>query len=551
MVFPFQCDNSGVEFAKLRKVCLFVSTIPVLMITNSIFVVCYTSSMLAMLPVLSPEQMQKADEYAISSMGVPGIVLMENAAAQSAEIIISTLQKRGYENPDILVLCGSGNNGGDGFAIARHLFSRNFQVRVLWTGNELAMKPETRLNLSILQQIGVPLRAAQDEAQAYAAPLEADCIIDALIGTGGTAALRGIPLILLRRLREKKKRALHVAIDMPSGIDGLTGQASEFAFQADITCTMLADKLGMWLFPAHGFCGSIERIGLGIPLSAAALQAEHFMLEKQDILRLYGKRNPVSAKWDYGRVLIIAGSAPMPGAAVLCAHAALMAGAGLVELCSTMLHPALRPEIMPHILPGNDQGQVDINVSAELLLQRFEKADSIICGPGLGRQAGKDIVELLHKYYAGPVLLDADAIPAMGEYNALPSHWVLTPHAGEFARLTGMNRQNAMALPFSSAAQAAAMCGATIHFKAIPSITHNGSKGFLCVHGNPGMATAGSGDVLAGIAGALLARLKDPLLAMSAAAYIHACAGDHAAAKVGYESLMAGDIVDSMNLVLR
>ena len=500
---------------------------------------------------LFPHQQQSLDDYAIHTCGIPSIIMMENAASGCAHAIVLRLEEE-FPLKDciaITVLCGLGNNGGDGFAIVRHLFSMSrFSINVICIGDKHSLKDEALINAQILENMGIHIVWLKNEADISLASFQTDCIIDAIIGTGGSSLLRGLPKIVVDTLALKQvyEHSFCIAIDIPTGIDGNNGTAYPNAFKADYTCTMFAKKIGMQLFPAQDFCGEIEIISVGISDTMIQSFGNMFSYEDADIAEIMKKRKQQTSKVDYGRVLIIAGSMDMPGAAALCSLAALRSGAGIVELLTCSVHPSIPMEVLVTVLSHQD-GMIDIEQNKVRIRESCLKASSIICGPGLGQKAGKELLTLLLSIPLQiPVLIDADAIPAKHDIEHLPEHWILTPHCGEFSRLSTIPRSDIEQNSLHYAKQVASLLKCIIHVKSVPAITTDGDKVFITHNGNPGMATAGAGDVLCGIAGALLAKGLSPLIGMSLASYIHAKAGDFAKSVFGEESLISSDIIASL-----
>lgn len=500
---------------------------------------------------LFPHQQQSLDNYALHTCGIPSIIMMENAASGCAHAIALRIEEE-FPLKDcisITVLCGLGNNGGDGFAIARHLYSMNrFSLNIICIGEEHSLKHDALINAHILKKMGIHIKWLKNEADISLASFQTDCIIDAIIGTGGSSVLRGLPQIMVDTLAQKQvyEHSFCIAIDIPTGIDGNNGNAYPNAFKADYTCTMFAKKIGMQLFPAKNFCGEIEIISVGISDSLIQSFGNIFSYEDEDIAEIIKKRKQQTSKVDYGRVLIIAGSMDMSGAAALCSLAALRSGAGIVELLTCAVHPSIPMEVLVTVLSHQD-GMIDIEQNKERIRESCLKASSIICGPGLGQKAGKELLTLLLSIPLDiPVLIDADAIPAKHDIEYMPEHWILTPHCGEFSRLSSIPRIEIEQKPLDYAVETASSLNCIVHVKSVPAITTDGDTVFITHNGNPGMATAGSGDVLCGIAGALLAKGLSPLIGMSLASYIHAKAGDFAKSVFGEESLMSSDIIASL-----
>lgn len=502
---------------------------------------------------LTPEGQKQADDHAIKHVGVSGALLMENAASGSAHCIAmwidaSTIRS---EKPSVLVLCGSGNNGGDGFAIARHLHSMNrFQVKIYHSGSIDHMSPETSANHASSKALNIPIDYIE-EHHIPTLSFDADCIIDAILGTGANAELYGMPLAILKRIHALNvyEKSLCIAIDIPTGIDAENGQVHAFAFKAHGTCTMFSEKVGMQLYPAKNYCGDVEIIMLGVPEYIARDHTSVFSLEDEDLHEIIGKRNIQTHKYHYGRVLIISGSKDMSGAPALCAMSAFRSGVGLVEIMTPVLHPALPPEALLSLIPMDEDGGMNVESLMQKVIESLPKTNAIICGPGLGLRAGQHILrELLKLNLSIPVILDADAIPS--EIMCLPSNWVITPHAGECSRMTGIQRTEIEQFPLRNVTQIAKEMECIVHLKSVPACTSDGTIIYLTRTGNPGMATAGSGDILSGMIGALLARGIAPLEGTAVAAMLHGEAGDFAASVFGEESMSASDIIASIPHVI-
>jgi NAD(P)H-hydrate epimerase len=342
---------------------------------------------------------------------------------------------------------------------------------------------------------------------------------------------------------------LCIAIDIPSGIDAESGEAHQYVFKAHGTCTMFSEKVGMQLYPAKTHCGDVEIIMLGIPESIAKEHSSVFSLEDEDIRNVIGMRNTQSHKYNYGRVLIISGSRDMSGAPALCAMSAFRMGVGLVEVMTPIIHPALPPEALLSLIPMDEDGTMNVGSLMQKVIESLPKTNAIVCGPGLGLRAGKLIVqELLKLNLSIPVILDADAIPS--EIMCLPSNWVITPHAGECSRMTGIERAEIEQFPLRNITQIAKEMQCIVHLKSVPACTSDGTKTYLTGTGNPGMATAGSGDILSGMIGSLLSRGIAPLEATALSAMLHGEAGDFAASVFGEESMSASDIIASIPHVM-
>lgn len=500
-----------------------------------------------MLAVLTPEQMRAADAAAIER-GVPSLVLMENAARSAAESIEHWLGKERKQTLSALIACGSGNNGGDGFALARHLLCRGWRVSVWWTGSRERMSPETATNLAALEALKVPLLFVPP-GQLPPPPPPVDVVVDALLGTGARPPLRGEIASILRILRSLPAR--RVALDVPTGLDAETGEADPEAFAAELTVTMFALKSGLLLNEGIRLCGRIEIASLGVPAAWAAEQADTWVLEWDDIHRLLPPRRRISSKFDYGRVGIIAGSSMMAGAAALAANAAIRTGAGLVYLYTAgRIHSAIAPEIIVRLLPSTAEGWFAPEALPSLQ-ELCERVDALVIGPGTGVAALPVLSQLLSSLPERlPVVIDADALRAITPESRLAPTRVVTPHLGEFSRMTGLPRETIARRAPWLARQWAQRWGSVVLLKHVPTVITDGRTSYWNRGGNPGMATAGAGDVLSGMLGALLARGLPPLEAAACAAFLHSAAGDFLLTSLSAESLTASALVEALPSVL-
>ncbi len=497
---------------------------------------------------MTPDQMRAADAAAIEQCGIPSAILMENAARSAADIIRSDYLQ-GRERRRLLILCGPGNNGGDGFALARHL-AGDADVRVGWFGSPDNMSAESRTNFDILSAFGIPPFNIADAAIPDRELFGADIVVDAMLGTGGGAQLRDPLPDILKAVNAT--RAVRVALDLPTGLDGLTGAAHPHAFCADCTITMSAAKRGMYFGRGPELCGEIRIASIGAPPDQNAKQGGAAILEKNDLRRLLPPRRADSSKFDYGRILVLGGSAAMPGAIALSANAAIRAGAGLVTLFTTDVHPAVRPEIMLRRMAANDEGGIS-GSNFDAIRDELQKSDVILIGPGLGRSADTLalVAALLPEISAEQsCILDADALAVWPDYGGvLPHKLICTPHIGEFARALDQEREQVAKQRERFVREWLGEIGGTLLLKGVPTIIVNRERQYLNIGGNPGMATAGSGDVLAGIIAAMAGRGLAPLEAAALGAWIHSCAGDAAMQVHGVEGLTASTVIEHLDAV--
>lgn len=511
-----------------------------------------------MVPVLSAEQMRAADRRSIDEIGLPGCVLMENAGAAVARVI----RDRWPTARRIAVLCGRGNNGGDGFVVARRLGAR--ALPVLLAGRRSDLKGDAALHAAAYERSGGRTVEVPDEtawAAAAGALAESDLLVDALLGTGLREAPAGVVAraIAVARSARNERGMPVVAVDLPSGVASDAGGLGWPTIEADLTVALAALKWGHVLPPACDAAGALVLAEIGVPDPVLIETGTRLgLLEGSDVREAFPPRRPGGHKGVHGHVLVVAGSLGKSGAAVLAGLGALRAGAGLVTVATPAatlpLVAAGRAELMTEPLPANGDA-----VGPESLARALELADTrdaVVLGPGLGQ--GPGVREFVAGFLARcprPLVLDADGL------NALAALWagtgpaplartaatVLTPHPGEMARLLGGSAADVQHHRVEAARRLAQATGAVAVLKGQRTVVADPTgRSAVNPTGNPGLATAGTGDVLAGVAGALLARAADAWLAATAAVYVHGLAGDRACVARGAESLLAGDVADAL-----
>ncbi len=502
--------------------------------------------------VLNTQQMREADRQTIEDIGLPSIVLMENAGRQVVAAMESAFEA--LPTMRIAVVCGRGNNGGDGFVVARALLDRGLSARVALIGESAALKGDARANFEILRALEVDVIEIADAGtwELHGADLlDVDLIIDALVGTGLTAPLSGLYQTVVEDINATA--APVVSIDLPSGLSADTPEAIGPAVDATLTVTLAAPKLSLVLPPGELLAGTLVIADIGIPASVVnGIDGPWVeLLTKESMRSLVPPRAQQSHKGDYGHVLIVAGSPGKTGAAVLAALAALRSGAGRVTVaapagCVPLIVPH-GPEFMTLALAEDEAGLVHPSAVEQVLA--FD-ADVIAVGPGLGRSEGvREFVRALVEQCPAPLVLDADAIVAFsGEPDRLLARdgveLILTPHPGEMAALIGLSVDEVQANRLAVARDFASTHRAHVILKGHRTVvaTPEGQT-FINLTGNPGMATAGSGDVLLGAVAAWTGQLMDAEAACQLGVYLHGLAGDLAEADEGEVALIAGDIV--------
>jgi len=488
--------------------------------------------------------MRKLDAEAINDCGIASSVLMENAAGHLAAAVLERLPEGGAA----AVVCGTGNNGGDGVAAARILLERGVRVKTYLVGDRGRMTEDERLMESRLVAAGgelLPLRPGDAAAERYVSG--ADVIVDALFGVGLSRALSGEALEAVRLIN--RSRAYTVSADVASGVDAGTGEILGEAVRADETVTFTFAKPGHFAAPGCERRGRLSVCDIGIPerLAAGAPSAA----EAVDTVCL-PRRKMLTHKGDYGRILVIAGSVGFTGAPILASRAAVRAGAGLVFLgVPERIYTAAAvksDEAMPFPLPCGEDGTLSDAAVGEVLA-RLSRCDACLIGPGLGRSEGvADVVAEVVRECRVPLVIDADGINAVSEHRDIlrgaSCPIILAPHDGEFARLGG-----AIAGGRPASARAFALeYGCTLILKGPGTVTA-GPDGelFINTNGNPGMAKGGSGDVLSGITAALLGQGLAPTKAAYTAVYLHGRAGDICAGRYGEYAMTATDMIGALS----
>jgi NAD(P)H-hydrate epimerase len=501
--------------------------------------------------IVNAAQMREADRRTIEDIGIPSLVLMENAGRQvvaAMESFFPDLAER-----RIAVISGKGNNGGDGFVVARTLHQRGVDVSVFVVGQIAEIKGDARVNVEILGRLGVTVVEVADEGQwelHFSEISSHDLIVDALFGTGLKAALSGIYETVIGDINGSAIPV--VSVDLPSGMSADTSDLIGDCVEATMTVTLGAPKLPLILPPAEQKSGEVVIADIGIPAEIfEALDGPRVELLTRDHIRpLITPRAAEAHKGDFGRVLIVAGSRGKTGAAILAAQGALRSGAGLVTVASPRgcipIIAAHAPEYMTEGLDETVAGTVDF-AAAEYVLGL--PADVMALGPGLGRgEAVATFVRELLENGASPIVLDADALNAFADEPAAlvgreGRDVIITPHPGEMARLVGCTVEDVQADRIGMARDFASAHRVYVVLKGYRTLvaTPDG-KIFVNPTGSPGMATGGTGDVLAGMLAAWLAQILDAEAACRVAVYVHGAAGELADADEGEVSMIAGDL---------
>ena len=507
--------------------------------------------------IVTAQQMRELDRRAIQERGIPGLTLMENAGRAAAEAA-ARLTRKSNDRP-IVILCGRGNNGGDGFVAARHLRELGRRVQVFLAAARADVAGDAEANLRRLEEGGIEVTEVEDPQPVVSSFCSAGLVVDALLGTGLSGRVRGLPGQLIEAVNACGLPVL--AVDVPSGLDADTGEPLGLAVRAAETVTMGLPKIGLLLYPGMDYVGRLTVADIGFPpdlVNDSPSLAD--LMEPEWVRMLLPRRRRSAHKGSFGRVLVIAGSEGMTGAACLCAQGALRVGAGLVTVgCPASVNDILEvklTEAMTFPLPETYSRTLDTRALA-LILELAEEASVVAMGPGLSREPETAVlVRRLVARVERPIVIDADAINALAdaamilEGDHAPA--VLTPHPGEMARLMGVATDKVQARRAYFTEAAARRFRSAVVLKGARSIVaERGRPLTVNPTGNPGMASGGTGDVLTGMVAGLIALGLLPFEAAAAATYLHGLAGDIAADRVGEASMVASDLLEALPAAIR
>lgn len=502
--------------------------------------------------IVSGTKMKEIDKETISEIGIPSMVLMERAAlcvCQEVEKIISSSDR-------VLCLCGIGNNGADGIATARLLFAKGIKVDVLFLGAKEHATEEWKAQFHIIEKMGITIFDGQQDTNLVDKIIlsEYNLIIDALCGIGINRPLEGILYHTIKVVNESKTPV--VAVDIPSGIHADTAMVMGIGIMAIETVTFGYNKIGLTLYPGASYAGTVKVCDIGFleetieKLGADAFTyGESYFLEKY-IHSKIPKRKSYGNKGTYGKVLIIAGSKNMCGAAYFSAKAAYRMGVGLVQILSDEVNRIILQTKLPEAILTTYEGT---GLEKEHR-NAIAWADIIVIGPGLGKnQMAKELLAYVLNQTTLPLIIDADGLNLISEdrklEKSLSSRCILTPHLGEMARLINGSIDDIKQDLITSAKEYSIKHNVICVLKdARTVVTSKTNQVYINTNGNSGMATGGSGDVLTGVIAGLLAMGLDPFTAASLGVYIHGSAGDKAKEVKGEYGMMASDILDGLEL---
>lgn len=507
--------------------------------------------------VLTGTQMKAVDSDTIERIGIPSLVLMERAAlavADEAEKLAHALEKQGFlrEQIQILAVCGTGNNGADGIAAGRILKGRGYPVTVVLAGNPEHSSREYQIQRQIAENLEVTIAEASD-------PLPGPChiVIDALFGIGLSRPVEGDCRKLIQQLKEKREteKTRVVAVDIPSGIQADTGAVMGIALPADATVTFGFLKTGLALYPGKGYAGQVTVADIGFSdISLRETGWDCLMPEKTD-LSLLPKRQPDGNKGTFGKVLIIAGSRGMCGAACLSALAAYRTGAGLVKILTVPENRIPLQTLLPEaIVETYEPEEPDAGLFKAFVEHQCDWADVIVLGPGLGRESYVGyLAEVVLSYAYVPIVLDADGLNTVAKHPYLTRYFteniIITPHMGEMARLCGCSTEELKTSPLQAARAYSSRYGAVCVLKdAVTVCADKEGNAWINSSGCSAMAKGGSGDVLTGVIAGLLARGMEGSQAAWMGVFVHGLAGEKAAGVWGDQGVLARSLADCLEV---
>ncbi|MBF0543598.1 MAG: NAD(P)H-hydrate dehydratase [Candidatus Riflebacteria bacterium] len=498
-------------------------------------------------------EMREIDHHAIEIMGIPSLVLMENAGLKT----LMTIEKAfsGLQDKRFTIVCGKGNNGGDGLVIARHLFNNRVALDVFVLSEPDALSIDAKTNLKILQKSGFnPIFVTtQEDLDELRVALEfSNIVIDAIFGTGFSGQIQGIACEAVEIINES--RAKVVSLDIPSGICATTGHVSQPSIRADVTVTFGLPKVGLYLYPGCEFTGEVWIGDIGIPnVSTESISGSTFLLTTQMASSLLPARSDFSHKGAFGHLLILAGSTNYHGAGVLCTYGALRSGAGLVtlgipEAISEKFLCDILPETIIKSFPSDREGFAINENHVNDLSGRYR---AIVAGPGWGGGGKRRCsVTALLKNWCGPLLLDADALNAIEDpsiFSDFKGELIITPHPGEMAKLTGKNISAILEDPVQIAREFVSKFPCRLVLKgATTVIAFPDSRIILCSRPNSGLARGGSGDLLAGLIGGLMTQGLSSQTATIVGTFLHSEAASIAREEIGADSMTVSEIASKL-----
>jgi len=505
--------------------------------------------------VATASEMRNIDQRTVKVYRVPSIVLMENAGIQLLRFMQTRLPR--LERCHVIVVTGRGNNGGDGFVLARHLWHLGIKTRILLLASRRELRGDARKAYEMARAYGVPMVGCTTSyawRRAVSTLQDTDIVVDAMLGTGLNKPPTGLYAEAIEILNALQKPI--VAIDIPSGLSADAGDLHGAYIQATYTVTFALPKRGLLLYPAAAAVGELHVVDIGIPVQA--IEAEDIqvaLLEKGDIRLMLPHRRLDAHKGSHGHLLVAAGSLGKSGAGILASKAALRAGAGLVTWAlPTGLASAMAShltEVMTLPVAENATGSI-AEAAIPKLHQFLQRVRALVLGPGLGTDP--DTVACIHALLRRtpvPVVIDADGLNCLVEHLDVllecSQSVILTPHPGEMARLLGTDTITVQARRLEIACDFAQRYNVHVVLKGAYTVLYApDGRRWINPTGNPAMATAGTGDVLAGVIGAMLCQGLEPLQAAQCGIYLHGLAGDRVRDRLGHHGLIASDVIEEL-----
>lgn len=496
--------------------------------------------------IVNSEEMSAIDRYTSEVIGIPSIVLMEKASIKMACFLLAKIDR----HDRIIAVCGTGNNGGDGAATARILFQKGYQVDILVAGNIEKMSEQMKIQVQIAKNLGMSVLNSAKIS-------EYTIVIDAMFGVGLKRPVTGVFAEIISEINEAENTVF--SVDLPSGISADTGKILNIAVKADYTVTFGYTKFGLLVYPGCGYAGETVTADIGFPkMAGEKISSRAFLYEKEDLSKL-PSRNDYSNKGTYGKVLVIAGSENISGACYLSAKAAYRIGAGLVKVLTHEKNRTVIGTLLPEaLLSDYTEERLQTEEGIKQIQKEIEWSDVIVIGPGIGTsKAAVTLMEIVLAEKKVPVVMDADAVNLLSEKRKiskdafeLPEQVILTPHLKEMSRLINRTVSEIAENLLETAENFTKDKKLVLALKDTRTVVSDGEKLYLNVSGNHGMATGGSGDVLSGIIGGLLAQGMELFDAAALGVYIHGLAGNYAAEEKNCYSLMASDIIDAISFII-
>ena len=490
------------------------------------------------------EEMREMDRRAVEEFGIPDLILMENAGNASFFVIEQNMR---VEDRRFVVFCGGGNNGGDGLVVARKLHANGAAVKVYLLSDPARFKNSAQTNYQTARKLGLDIQRLENVGEARETVMEADALVDAIFGTGLTRNVEGLYYDAIQLINDANKPVF--SIDIPSGINGNTGQVMGIAVKAAFTTTYGQPKAGNLLYPGYGYAGRLSVTHISFPPQLH--NDSSILVEVNDVLPL-AARPAHGHKGSFGKALFIAGSSQYLGAPYFAALSFLKAGGGLSFLAapqSVAAHIAAKgSEIILRPQPAAALGSLALS-ALEALLELAESVDFVVMGPGLSLDnETQQLVRKLAIAIEKPLLIDGDGLsavhPILDQMSCRTQPTIFTPHIGEMARLTGLSVNEVGASAIDVVQESAEKWGATLVLKGAHSLIGMPDRRvFINLSGNSGMATAGSGDVLTGTIAAMQGLGFGIEEAVRMGVFVHGFAGDLAAKDIGEDGLTADDIL--------